>query len=58
MGRNKKQKIVSLFLLITAFAVAAGITFYHVQSMKKPQEQKGGTLVYERCAVYPNRQKS
>lgn len=58
MGRNKKQRFVSIFLLVTAFAVAAGITLYYVQMLNEPQQIKGGTLVYERCIVSPNRQKS
>lgn len=57
MGRNKKQKIVCLLLLVTAIAVAAGITYYYFCWTKEPQDMRGGILVHERYTVYSNRQK-
>lgn len=58
MGRNKRQKVLCIFLLIVAIAVAAGITYYYVCLTESPKELRGGVLVHERYVVYTDRQKS
>lgn len=51
-----KRKKVCIYLLVLALVVAAGIYCYYLFFAKAPEEIQGGTLVYERHTVHPDRE--
>lgn len=57
MGRNKKRKILCIWLLVLGIIVAAGITYYYYSWLNEPKVLRGGVLVHERYTVYSDRQK-
>lgn len=56
---RKKQKKRYLFLLLMAFAVAAGILYYSYDHWREtPENLQRGVLVHEQYVIYSDRQKS
>lgn len=50
----KRRTVVYIVLLL--LVILAGVVSYYIFFGTKPEEVQGGTLVYERNIVYPDRE--